>query len=305
MADALVAGGDVVKRYGPYAAVDGVSFSILRGECFGFLGPNGAGKTTLLKMIQCLAPLTSGRVTVDGMEAGQDDRKIKSIIGVAPQEDSLDPDLTVFQNLVIYAGYFDIPRRQAERKADELLKFFHLEEKRAEKIRVLSGGMRRRLVIARALVNDPKLLILDEPTTGLDPQARIVIWRKIENLKAEGVTMILTTHYMEEARRLCDRLAIMNMGKIMATGAPDALMRDHLGETVVEARPRPGMEDKLEPSLKRLGAAFVRAGDVYLVFKTAPGAIPAELAEASLISTRPASMEDLFMKIAGRHPGGM
>ncbi len=225
----LVEGVQVVKKYGDFTAVNRVDFAVRRGECFGFLGPNGAGKTSVMKMIQCFLPITSGSITVDGYHVGKDDRKIKYITGVAPQDETLDTDLTVITNLTMYAEYFDIQKSKALDRALRLLKLFHLEERPDISVRALSGGMRRRLTIARALINEPKLLILDEPTTGLDPQARREIWRKLKSLKEEGVTMILTTHYMEEATRLCDRVAIMDEGEILMTGAPAKLIEENMG----------------------------------------------------------------------------
>ncbi|MEJ2271780.1 MAG: ATP-binding cassette domain-containing protein, partial [Candidatus Bathyarchaeota archaeon] len=195
----LVEAENLTKKFGDLVAVDKISFKIFKGESYGFLGPNGAGKTTTMRMIQTVSPLTDGSLTLAGLDVANRSREIKSMIGVAPQEDNLDPDFSVFQNLIVYSRYFDVPKDKANRKANELLKFLQLEEKRDVIITSLSGGMRRRLILARALMNDPKVLILDEPTTGLDPQARHLIWTKIKNLKNQGVTVILTTHYMDEA----------------------------------------------------------------------------------------------------------
>jgi len=223
---------NLTKNFSDLVAVDSINFKILKGECFGFLGPNGAGKTTTMKMIHCFLPLTSGRLTVAGMDVAENGRGIKKIIGVAPQENNLDPDFTVFHNLMVYARYFDIPKAEAEKRAEELLKFVQLDDKRDVIIEHLSAGMKRRLILARALLNEPQILILDEPTTGLDPQARHLIWDKIRSLQKQGVTIVLTSHYMDEAAQLCDRLIIMDYGKIIEEGKPSDLIRKHVGEEV-------------------------------------------------------------------------
>ncbi len=223
----IVSAKNLVKRYNGLTAVDQVSFEIERGECFCFLGPNGAGKTTTMRMIYGFSPVTEGELSVFGLSVDRDIRTIKQRIGVIPQENSLDPDLNVVQNLTIYARYFDIPRRDVENRITELLGFFQLSDKREEKIDRLSGGMKRRLILARALMNRPELLILDEPTTGLDPQARHLIWDRLKELKTQGMTMILTTHYMDEAMILSDRLVIMDHGRIVEAGIPAALVHKH------------------------------------------------------------------------------
>ncbi len=225
----IVKAEGLVKDYGRLRALDGVDFTILSGECFGFLGPNGAGKTTAMGIIYCFMPPTSGTVRVFNMDVGESQSSIKSRIGVMPQEDNLDPDLSVFENLIVYARYFDIPRRDALLRARELLDFVELREKSDVNIRSLSGGMKRRLILARSLINNPELLILDEPTTGLDPHSRRSVWEKLKFLKSKGTTLILTTHYMEEAERLCDRVAIMDAGRITSIDTPSALMAVHGG----------------------------------------------------------------------------
>lgn len=226
----IVTAKALTKDYNSLRAVDGIDFSIIRGECFGFLGPNGAGKTTAMQIIHCYMPPTSGEVRVFGMEVRESPGRIKSRIGVMPQDDNLDPDLSVLENLVVYARYFDIPRKQALRDAWELLDFVELRGKAGVNIRSLSGGMKRRLLLARALINNPELLILDEPTTGLDPHSRHSVWEKLNHLKSsKQTTLVLTTHYMEEAQRLCDRVAIMDSGKIVAADTPEGLMRVHGG----------------------------------------------------------------------------
>ena len=295
----IIEGRGVVKNYGSLVAVNNVDFSILDGEGFGFLGPNGAGKTSVMRMIQRLSPLTSGSIVVDGTTAGVDDRDIKAILGVAPQDESLDDDLTVLQNLTVYADYFGVPSANALKKAEELLEFFELTAKRAAKIRSLSGGMRRRLLIARALVNDPKILILDEPTTGLDPQARMVIWEKLDGLHRQGVTMILTTHYMEEASRLCGRVAIMDRGKIIAQGHPASLVEERMGLMVAELHANDAMADTTEKALKGLGMAFEKIGARYLIFNPPAGAAGA-LERYGAVTVRPSTLEDLFLRLTGR-----
>jgi lipooligosaccharide transport system ATP-binding protein len=219
----------LTKDYGPLRAVDDINFEIFKGECFGFLGPNGAGKTTVMRIIYCFMPPSSGEVKVFDMGVTEDPSRIKARIGVMPQDDNLDPDLTVFENLIVYARYFDIVKKDSSPRAWELLDFVGLKEKAHVKIGDLSGGMKRRLILARALINNPELLILDEPTTGLDPHSRHSVWEKLDKLKAENTTLVLTTHYMEEAEKLCDRVVIMDSGKIVTIDTPLNLMNMHGG----------------------------------------------------------------------------
>ncbi|MCL5024371.1 MAG: ABC transporter ATP-binding protein [Nitrospirae bacterium] len=226
----IVTAKGLTKDYGPLRAVDGIDFSIAQGECFGFLGPNGAGKTTVMRIIYCFVPPSSGEVRVFGMEVKESPGRIKKKIGVMPQEDNLDPDLTVLENLVVYARYFDIPKSGSLRLASELLAFVELQGKAKAKIGDLSGGMKRRLILARALINEPELLVLDEPTTGLDPHSRHSVWDKLNQLKEKDTTLLLTTHYMEEAEKLCDRVAIMDAGKIVTIDTPASLMQLHGGD---------------------------------------------------------------------------
>jgi lipooligosaccharide transport system ATP-binding protein len=219
----------LTKDYGALRAVDHIDFEIAKGECFGFLGPNGAGKTTVMGMIHCFMPPTSGEVKVFGIDVTKEPSRIKSMIGVMPQDESLDPDLSVCENLIVYAKYFDIPKKVSRPLAEELLRFVEIEDKADVNIKDLSGGMKRRLLLARALINNPELLILDEPTVGLDPRSRHSVWEKMEALKSKGATLILTTHYMEEAERLCDRVAIMNSGQIVTIDTPSHLMSKYVG----------------------------------------------------------------------------
>lgn len=299
--EVLVNAENLTKKFGDLTAVDNIDFEIFKGENFGFLGPNGAGKTTIMKMIQGVSPLSDGKLTLAGMDIAEHARTIKEIVGVAPQEDNLDPDFTVFQNLTVYARYFDIPKEKARTRADELLKFMQLEEKRDVVMTELSGGMRRRLILARALMNDPRILILDEPTTGLDPQARHLIWTKIRSLKKQGVTVILTTHYMEEAAQLCDRIIIMDQGKIIEKGEPVQLVKEHVGEEVLEVL-------NSEESMACLKKYFPDAridivGDKIQVFANKPRGILAKiLEEASFRGAliRDSNLEDVFLKLTGR-----
>ncbi len=225
----IVTAKGLTKDYGDLRAVDNIDFEIAMGECFGFLGPNGAGKTTAMGIIYCFMPPTSGEVMVFGMDVKRYRGRIKSRIGVMPQDDNLDPDLTVFENLVVYARYFDIMKNESSSLARELLEFVELSRKADVNIRDLSGGMKHRLLLARALINNPELLILDEPTTGLDPHSRHSVWEKLNHLKSKNTTLILTTHYMEEAEKLCDRVAIMDAGKIVTIDSPSGLTDKHGG----------------------------------------------------------------------------
>ncbi len=301
MSEVLIEGHGLTKKYDDYLAVNNINFQVLKGECCGFLGPNGAGKTTIIKMIQCVLPLTSGSLTVAELSVSEKPRKIKSMIGVAPQEDNLDPDFTVLHNLLVYARYFDISKTEALQRSEELLEFFHLEEKRNVIIDELSTGMKRRLILARALINEPRILLLDEPTTGLDPQARHLIWDRIQNLKKQGVTIILTTHYMDEAAELCDRTLIMDNGKIIEEGAPASLVKKHIGEEVLEL-------DYDEKALRMLQEIFPDArlevlGDRIRVFTTQPHGVFENFLKdfpSKGATIRNANLEDVFLKLTGR-----
>jgi lipooligosaccharide transport system ATP-binding protein len=299
MNDVIVA-QKLTKRFEDLVAVNAISFAIKEGECFGFLGPNGAGKTTAIRMIQCVSPLTSGILQVQGMDVTKEQRRIKSLIGVAPQEDNLDPDFSVLKNLIVYARYFGIDKDVAKKRADELLAFMQLTEKEDTPIDKISGGMKRRLVIARALINDPKILILDEPTTGLDPQARHVIWDKLRELKKRNVTVVVTTHYMEEAQQLCDRLVIMERGKILVEGTPRQLILDKVGNGVVEVlNPDP----QVEIFVRSIGWKQERAGDRLYIYtnenQEARRQLLDRFPQANII-IRDATLEDVFLKLTGR-----
>ena len=287
------------KRYGEFIAVDNISFVVKEGEVFGFLGPNGAGKTTAMKMIQCVSPKTKGKLEVFGMDVTTNQREIKKLLGVVPQETNLDPDFTVYQNLLVYSRYFDIPQKKAEKIIEELLDFVRLKEKRDTLITLLSGGMKRRLLLARALLNNPRLLVLDEPTVGLDPQARHLIWDKIKKLQSLGNTIVLTTHYLEEAERLCDRLVIMDNGKILVEGKPSDLVREYIGTDIVEAENNPGAVDCLD----RTSSKFEVLEDTIQVYTDDPQTIMnALLKECHLgkVIVRKATLEDVFLKLTGR-----
>ena len=245
--EVLIEAQGLTKKFDDFTAVDHIDFKVYKGECVGFLGPNGAGKTTTVRMMYCFLPPTSGELKLAGLSVNKDCREIKNLVGVAPQEDNLDPDFTVIKNLTVYCRYFDIPKDEALKRANEQLKFFQLEDKREVSIAALSGGLKRRLIFARALINQPQILLLDEPTTGLDPQARHLAWDEVRNLKKKQVTIILTTHYMDEAAVLCDRILIVDKGKIIEEGSPSELVKKHAGEEVLEV----DYDEKVLPTLKR------------------------------------------------------
>ena len=291
------------KRYEDLLAVDEISFEVQRGECFGLLGPNGAGKTTTMKMVYAVSPITAGRLSVLGFDVQSRPREVKRRLGVAPQEYNLDPDFTVLENLLIHARYFRIPKNVARRRALELLEFFKLTEKKDSIVEHISGGMKRRLILARALINEPEALVLDEPTTGLDPQARHLIWEKLIDLKGRGITVLLTTHYMEEAEYLCDRLVILDQGKILSEGQPQALVQNIIGEEILELVPS-NMEDtlavlKTNPRTER----FQIVGRKIEVFAEDPKSLVPELMSRLKLenfSLRRATLEDVFLHLTGR-----
>jgi lipooligosaccharide transport system ATP-binding protein len=292
----------LTKKYGDLVAVDAISFEIGEGECFGFLGPNGAGKTSTVRMVHCVSPVTAGTLTVNGMPAHIDNRAIKLMTGVIPQEITLDPDLTVHENLVVFSSFFDIPKREARARIAELLKFVELEAKRDSKIDQLSTGMKRRLLVARSLLNHPKLIVADEPTTGLDPQARHMIWQRLRQLKAQGATLILTTQYMEEAQQLCDRIVIMHQGRILKEGVPQKLVEEEIGREVVEVRIAKEEDERIIGHLAALSCGHERVGDTLYFYCRDGHDIVRKLVELDLPNTwvRPASLEDVFLKLTGR-----
>jgi lipooligosaccharide transport system ATP-binding protein len=300
----LVAARGLVKRFGDFTAVDGIDFEIYRGESFGFLGPNGAGKTSTMKMVSCISPPTEGTLTVLGQDPKTKGPQIRARLGLVPQEDSLELELSAMDNLIMYGRYFDLPRAEIKRRATELLEFTQLSERANDKADNFSGGMKRRLTIARSLISDPDLLILDEPTTGLDPQARHLVWERLYRLKSEGVTLVITTHYMDEAEQLCDRLVVMDRGKIVAEGAPQALIQRHSTREVLELRfgmngdsPRAAavadLADRVEELPDRL-LLYVGDGDEALAAVHARGLAP----QSALV--RRSTLEDVFLRLTGR-----
>jgi lipooligosaccharide transport system ATP-binding protein len=297
----LIQVNKLIKKYSDFTAVDDISFEVEEGECLGILGPNGAGKTTTVRIIQCVSPLTSGEVIVLGKKASVDERQIRAELGVVPQDNDLDNDLTVIQNLSLFTRFYGIPNKEARMRIEKQLEFFELKEKLNSRIEELSGGMKRRLLLARSLLNDPKVLILDEPTNGLDPQARHLVWQKLRTLKERGVTMILNTHYMEEAQQICDRLLILDKGKILKTGQPLELIRKEIGREVVEIRDY----GDINAILKKLSGLTFKSeavGDTFYLYCEDSQEIMNCLSECHecAILRRPAALEDLFLKLTGR-----
>jgi lipooligosaccharide transport system ATP-binding protein len=299
--EVLIEAQGLTKKYDGFTAVDHIDFQVYKGECVGFLGPNGAGKTTTVRMMYCFLPPTSGDLKVAGLSVRTQCREIKAKVGVAPQEDNLDPDFTVLKNLTVYARYFDIPKEEALKRANEQLKFFQLEEKRDVQIMALSTGMKRRLIFARALINKPQILLLDEPTTGLDPQARHLVWDEVRHLKKKQVTTILTTHYMDEAQILCDRILIVDKGKIIEEGNPVELIKKHVGEEVLELDYDEGMLSTIKKAFT--DARIETLGDRVQIFTDKPhGVFEGFLKEHQLknVTIRNANLEDVFLKLTGR-----
>jgi lipooligosaccharide transport system ATP-binding protein len=300
----LVARG-LEKSYGGFEAVRGVDFDIFSGECFGFLGPNGAGKTTTMKMIYGAVIPTGGELSVAGLDVYRNERQIKRRIGVVPQENNLDDELEVRENLLIYGRYYDLPRKTVLQRTDELLDFVQLSDKVDARVEQLSGGMKRRLLIARALINDPEIVVLDEPTTGLDPQARHLVWDRLRALTGEGKTLVLTTHYMEEAARLCDRLVIMEGGRIITGGTPKNLVEEHVSPQVLEFRASADVLDELVPLVEPVADAVERTGDeVLLVYTEEADDLVGRVQESGVdvenIVHRQAGLEDVFLRLTGR-----
>ncbi len=297
----IISAHTLTKRYRDVVAVDNVSFTIRQGECFGFLGPNGAGKTTLMKMITCISPVTAGELWVDGKNVTQDARAIKSIVGVVSQADSLDPDLNVIQNLLAFGRFFNLPRRLARCRAWEALDLFQLQEKAQHRVDELSGGMRRRLLIARALLHQPKIVVLDEPTTGLDPQTRHMVWDKIRALTVEGITILLTTHYMEEAASLCNRLVVMDRGQILVEGTPKDLIQQHIGDQVIEISVHQEHKTQLMDKLQHDGHNFEDRGDSLCLYgKEAMRLDGDTLLKDYQTLRRSGNLEDVFLLLTGR-----
>jgi len=300
----LISAANLSKSFGKLVAVDGIEFAVARGEAFGFLGPNGAGKTSTMRMIACVSPVTSGRLTIFGLDPATHGAEIRARLGVVPQEDTLDLELTVRENLQMYGRFFDLPWDEAARRADELLEFVQLQERAKDKVDVLSGGMKRRLSVARALINQPDLLLLDEPTTGLDPQARHLVWDRLYRLKQRGATIVLTTHYMDEAEQLCDRLVVMDKAKIAAAGTPRELIDEYSTREVVELRfpidEQPNLDGVLKDLVERIEVLpdrvllYTADGDAATAAVHRQGLRP----ESALI--RRGTLEDVFLRLTGR-----
>jgi lipooligosaccharide transport system ATP-binding protein len=300
----LVWARDLVKQFGETRAVDGVDFSIAPGESFGFLGPNGAGKTSTMRMIACMSPVSSGTLRVLGMDPATQGSEIRARIGLVPQEDTLDLELTVLDNLMIYGRYFDLPKAVIRQRADRLLAFAQLADRAGDKVDPLSGGMKRRLTIARSLISDPDLLILDEPTTGLDPQARHLLWDRLYRLKQDGVTLVITTHYMDEAEQLCDRLAVMDHGRFAALGSPRQLIEQHSTREVVELRFRPGEHEEALPGIADLAVRSEVLPDRLLLYADdgdeTLDAVRRRGVEPLTALVRRSTLEDVFLRLTGR-----
>ena len=307
--EVLVQASGLTKRFGNFTAVDGIDFSILRGEAFGFLGPNGAGKSSTMRMVGCVSPPTGGELIILGLDPVRSGPAIRARLGVVPQENTLDIELTVRENLIVYGRYFGLPRAVIRERSDVLLDFVQLSDRAGDTVDPLSGGMKRRLVIARSLINEPDILLLDEPTTGLDPQARHIVWDRLFRLKQRGVTLILTTHYMDEAEQLCDRLVVMDAGRIVAEGSPRALIGQYSTPEVLEVRFDPGDHEQAAEKLAVLPAStserlevladrvlvYTRNGDEALAAVRRLGLEPI----TSL--ARRSTLEDVFLRLTGRH----
>ena len=297
----LIEAHDLTKRYGEFVAVDGIDFSVERGETFGFLGPNGAGKSSTMRMIGAVSPPSGGTLRVLGGDPERDGPEIRSRLGVVPQDDNLDLELDVGENLHVYGRFFGLPRDEIRRRTDELLEFVHLADRRESRVDSLSGGMKRRLTIARALINEPELMLLDEPTTGLDPQARHALWDRLYRLKQRGVTLVLTTHYMDEAEQLCDRLVVMDRAKIVADGSPRELIDRYVEREVVELRfgdrnggpSFDGLADHVEVLQDRV-VIGTDDGDAVVDEVHARGLAP------ETVLVRRSTLEDVFLRLTGR-----
>jgi lipooligosaccharide transport system ATP-binding protein len=303
-ADSLVYARGLTKRFDGFTAVDGIDVDVWRGEAFGFLGPNGAGKSSTMRMIGCVSPVTSGTLRVLGQDPATNGAEIRGRLGVVPQEDSLDLELTVRENLLVYGRYFGLPKPVIRRRADELLEFVQLTDKRDAKVDSLSGGMKRRLTIARSLVNEPEVLLLDEPTTGLDPQARHVLWDRLFRLKRQGVTLLLTTHYMDEAEQLCDRLVVMDKARIVAEGSPTELIATWSSREVVEVRFAPDEHEAMAGKLADLADRVEVLPDRLLLYTGDGDAAAAAMHERGLrpvgVLVRRSTLEDVFLHLTGR-----
>jgi lipooligosaccharide transport system ATP-binding protein len=303
--DILIRAAGLTKRFGHFTAVDGISFEVKRGEAFGFLGPNGAGKSSTMRMVGCVSPPSGGTLEILGLDPVTDGPAIRARLGVVPQEDTLDLELTVRENLLIYGRYFGLPRGVIAERTDQLLEFVQLSERAGDKVEPLSGGMKRRLTIARSLISDPQILLLDEPTTGLDPQARHVVWDRLFRLKQQGVTLILTTHYMDEAEQLCDRLVVMDGGKIAAEGSPRQLIETYSTAEVLELRFHPSEHEQAAQKLADLPADRIEVLADRILFYVADGdaaldSVRGHGLEPLTSLVRRSSLEDVFLRLTGR-----
>ncbi|MDK1010291.1 MAG: ABC transporter ATP-binding protein [Actinomycetota bacterium] len=300
----LIKATKLTKVFGDLTAVDGIDFEVAEGESFGFLGPNGAGKTSTMKMIGATSPISGGELSVLGLDPATDGPTLRSRLGVVPQENNLDEELSVQDNLMMYGRYFDMSRAEIRERIDELLEFVQLVEKRNAKIQTLSGGMKRRVVIARGLINEPDLFILDEPTTGLDPQARHVLWDRLYRLKQQGVTLIITTHYMDEAEQLCDRLVIMDKGRIVAEGSPRSLIDEYAPGEVVELRFPGGVLETLNSRIESLAPRTEILADRALIYtedaERTIGIVTETGLEPETVLARRSTLEDVFLRLTGR-----
>ena len=302
--EVVIRAKNLTKKYKDFVAVDGIDFEVKRGESFGLLGPNGAGKSTTMKMISSVSQRTGGDLTILGKEPNTHGPEIRAHLGVVPQKDLLDRELKAWENLFTYGRYFGLSRKFLKQKVEELLEFAQLTEKRNSKADDLSGGMQRRLAIARGLVNEPEILMLDEPTTGLDPQARHILWDRLFRLKEQGVTLVITTHYMDEAEQLCDRLIVMDKGKIMAEGSPAALIKQHSSKEVVEVRFGTDKNEKFAPQLEELADRIEVLPDRILLYTEKGEELLTKIVDAGLHPmtslVRRSSLEDVFLRLTGR-----
>jgi lipooligosaccharide transport system ATP-binding protein len=300
----LIHARGLTKRFKAFTAVDGIDFDVAAGEAFGFLGPNGAGKTSTMRMIGCVSPPSAGTLRVLGMDPGIDGPRIRARIGVVPQDDQLDTEMTVEENLIVYGRYFDLSYAEARKRAKELLEFVQLSDRAKAEVEPLSGGMKRRLTIARGLINEPDLYLLDEPTTGLDPQARHVLWDRLYRLKQRGVTLVLTTHYMDEAEQLCDRLVVMDKAKIVADGSPRELIERYSTREVLELRFRAGVQESLDGQMEGLGDRIEHLPDRVLVYTADGDAASVAVHDRGLhpesMLVRRSTLEDVFLRLTGR-----
>ena len=304
MSEALISARGLTKRYGDFTAVDAIAFDVAKGESFGLLGPNGAGKSTTMRIIAATSQRTSGTITILGRDPEEHGPQIRAHLGVVPQQDNLDTELTVTENLFIYGRYFGLSKKFIRTKIEELLEFAQLEEKRDVKVDALSGGMKRRLTIARALVSEPDILMLDEPTTGLDPQARHILWDRLFRLKELGVTLVITTHFMDEAEQLCDRLVVMDKGKIMAEGSPLELIKTYSTKEVLEVRFGSDRNKEIAPTLRAMCSRMEELPDRILMYVEDGEALLEEILNKKLHPTtslvRRSSLEDVFLRLTGR-----